>query len=622
MDLVPLHPWMIIFVLRTNASHKTARAPASYSMTTIPIPTKSPIEDPVLDGTNATHVLSDASAGVHDRFDLADAISSIMYKMDEEVDDEAQKSSVLYSPQQLAEWDFYSKSKKKLTTPAGQEQRFIQVPKKNKFVLHLNEKYDIEHKGWFYYLSWWVLVSAPNVTMHAVLSLRANGGGKNLYTLASANLFTCIFSRTVWFKWLVYLPTIISKPMPMSMKMFFNKMVVNNGGVHTCTAAWLCLDWAWIIALSIVRGAGGSPREAAHFFIASVALAILFFIVLFAMPYRDNRVYHDLFEQSHRYGGWLLAGIFTIDVILSLSVGGDDTFALKDPALWFVIGSIFLTAYPWLGILKVYNAPAHIFIPSDWVAIVSWTPKPWFSVPGTAGQLAFESAGTKEYHPFALLNDINGNPRKATMAVAKAGDWTSKLIEDGKKTGKNDNFNDGFDVETAGATTYDDSEPNYKLCLSRVAAPGFMYLVRNYKRVLCIGTGAGIAPIASFLPNPPNDMMILWVGRKFNETYGPLTKLVTSHKHSILIDTKEEPSLTNPYNPGFRASIDNANGTMRITENLMDAERPVLPQLAMAAVELFKADAVFIVSGPTSTFQVCHELWKAGIHAYGATWDS
>ena len=61
---------------------------------------------------------------------------------------------------------------------------------------------------------------------------------------------------------------------------------------------------------------------------------------------------------------------------------------------------------------------------------------------------------------------------------------------------------------------------------------------------------------------------------------------------------------------------------MKRVENLVDAKRPDLPQLAMAAVELFRADAVFIISGPKPTFQVCHELWKAGIHAYGATWDS
>lgn len=38
---------------------------------------------------------------------------------------------------------------------------------------------------------------------------------------------------------------------------------------------------------------------------------------------------------------------------------------------------------------------------------------------------------------------------------------------------------------------------------------------------------------------------------------------------------------------------------MRCVENFVDVKRPDLAQLAMAAVELFKTDTVFTVSGPT-----------------------
>lgn len=520
-----------------------------------------------------------------------------------------------FTAEQLADWDFNKQCNEDSNC---NEQRFIQVPKRNKFLYNLNEKYDIEHRGRLYYYFWHLLVSAANILCCVLLDLRANEG-KQLFTLAAANLFVCIFSRTVWFKWLVYLPTVLTKNLPTGIcKAFINKAVVNHGGVHTCTALWLVLSWSGIIVVGISNGAGGSPRDTAHFFIASITLIILLIVVAFALPYRHHKVYHDIFELTHRFGGWLIAGLFVIDVSLSLSSSGDDMYSLMmDPSLWLVVGSIVLVVYPWLGILKVYNKAVHICIPSDWVAIVSWSPKPWFSVPGTAGQLAFEHHGAREYHHFALLNDINGDPEKATMAVAKAGDWTTMLIDAGKEA---EAAKKCGDVEFGGV--YDNSETNFQLCLGRVAAPGFMYLVRSYKRVVCIGTGAGIAPIASFLPNPPNEMMILWVGRKFKETYGPITDLVTSHEHSILIDTKAPPSDSNPYTPAYRASLKHGEGTMELEENCVDAERPDLPQLALAAVELFRADAVFIVSGPKPTYDVCHQLWKAGIHAYGATWDS
>jgi len=226
----------------------------------------------------------------------------------------------------------------------------------------------------------------------------------------------------------------------MTWKAFINKVVANDDGVHTGTAAWLCLDWAWIICLSIANSAGGSSPTAVHFSIACMAMAVDLTILLFS--------------------------------------GGDDHFALEDTELWLVIASIFLAICPWLGILKVHNAPVHVFTPSDGVAIVSWTPGPWFSAPGTAGQLAFELAEVKEHHSFALFDDFSGDPTKVAMAVAKVGDWTSQLIEKGKEAV----WHEANDAEAG--DTHNNLEPNCKLCRSRVAAPGFMCLIRNCKQVV------------------------------------------------------------------------------------------------------------------------------------------
>jgi len=302
-------------------------------------------------------------------------------------------------------------------------------------------------------------------------------GRKNLCNLADADLFVCAFSRTVWFKWLVHFSTILTKPLPMTWKAFINKVVANDDGAHTGTAAWLCLDWAWIICLSIANSAGGSSPTAVHFSIACMAMAILSFIVLFVMPC-DGEEAHGLFELTHQCRGWLFACLFAVDLTILLFSGGDDHFALEDTELWLVIASIFLAICPWLGILKVHNAPVHVFTPSDGVAIVSWTPGPWFSAPGTAGQLAFELAEVKEHHSFALFDDFSGDPTKVAMAVAKVGDWTSQLIEKGKEAV----WHEANDAEAG--DTHNNLEPNCKLCRSRVAAPGFMCLIRNCKQVV------------------------------------------------------------------------------------------------------------------------------------------
>jgi hypothetical protein len=282
-------------------------------------------------------------------------------------------------------------------------------------------------------------------------------------------------------------------------------------------------------------------------------------------------------------------------------------------AVPFIFAGIFLLVYPWLGLLKAYNENVHIYAPSQHVAIVSM-PKVLFSVGGTAGQIAMDGMGA--YHSFACLGDPAGDEKKTIMGIAKAGDWTKSLIDKAMNAQK-------------GEEMYDNTKPNTQLSINRVAAPGFMWLVRNYKRVVCIGTGAGIAPIASFLPKPPCEMMILWVGRNFEDTYGALYDHVTSYNNVITIDTKQAPSEENPYSPVAVPSPngDDSFGILRSVERRrtsvrLGLERPDLPALAKASVELFNAEAVFIISGPKPTFDVCRELWKVGVHAYGATWDS
>lgn len=497
--------------------------------------------------------------------------------------------------------------------------RRIKPPKRHHMLHKINEDFSLEHKGKLYYIFWCILVTCYQIPLHIVLWMDDDSFHKNKVLMLSINFFITVFARTVWFKWLIYLTTLPTYYMPVStMKMNINKAVVNNGGIHTASAWWLLFDWVYLVGQGIHDGVGGTTRQTFSFFVSSTTLIVLMIIMFFAMPWRDNRTYHEMFEFSHRYGGWFIGGLFLADVLISLCRGGDEVYDVNDTAVYFILAGIFLIVYPWLGILKHYNADTYLFAPSTWVVLAS-LPKIHFAVGGTAGQIAFGNDGVGEYHSFACLGDLNGDPKKTTMGVARAGDWTTKLIEATIAKQKDEDV-------------FDNTTPNSKICLNRVAAPGFMWLVRNYKRVVCIGTGAGIAPIASFLPNPPCEMMILWVGRNFEETYGPLYNFVAGYHNSILIDTKQEPSESNPYAPVSTVEVKRRTSTMvrrmskavtrRHTEVRFGLKRPDLPSLAKAAVELFNADAVFIISGQKPTFEVCHELWKVGVHGYGATWDS
>jgi len=507
------------------------------------------------------------------------------------------------------------------SSKGSESHRKIVPPKRNSFFSKINAKFGLEHKGKIYYIFWSIFVSLIEIPLHIWIWRQQDD--KHKLTMLAANFFVTVFSRTVWFKWLIYLTTLPTYYMPLcTLKMNINKAVVNNGGIHTTVAWWLLFDWMFIVAEGINDGAGGTPRETYHFFAASTTLVVLMLIMFFAMPWRHGRIYHELFELTHRYGGWSIAFIFLIDILVSLIRGGDAVYQVEDVAVYFILASIFLVMYPWLGILKAYGIDCYLYAPSSSVVLAS-LPKIWFGVGGTAGQLAIGWDGTGEYHSFAVLGDLGGDKTKSTMGIARAGDWTTKLIENTMK-------------DQADGEEFDNSKNNKQICMNRVAAPGFMWLVRNYKRVVCIGTGAGIAPIASFLPKPPCEMMILWVGRNFEETYGPLYNFVAGYHNVVMVDTKKEHSEDNPYAP--EATVhgnmeerrmssffkNNISGRMVKRRNSVrfGMKRPDIPALAKAAVEMFNADAVFIISGPKPTYEVCHECWKVGVHAYGATWDS
>lgn len=489
--------------------------------------------------------------------------------------------------------------------------KVISPPNRQSFVDRANESFGVEHKGLLYYCFWWILVSCYEIPLHVIIWLdnHSTKGNHNQILMLAVNFYVTVFSRTVWFKWLIYYTTRLTAGMaPTTFKLNINKAVVNNGGIHSAHAWWLLLDWISLVGGNIAPSE--TTRETFNFFALTTSLVVLITVMFFAMPWRDGTVFHEMFEFSHRFGGWFIGGISLINILISVGRGGDEIYKVGETAVWVITFAIFLLVYPWLGILKAYKVDCCLYSPSASIVLVSM-PKIYFAVGGTASQLAINVLG--EYHSFACLSDFQGDPKKTVMIVARAGDWTTRLIDTTIQK------QDG-DINQVG----DSSHPIFTLSLNRVAAPGFMWLVRNYKRVICVGTGAGIAPIASYLPRPPTEMMILWVGRDFAHTFGPLYEFVVAGEHNnvICIDTHEGPSPSNPYAPASTVEPVGCSTLRRSTTYGSDLTRPDIPALTKAAVELFQAEAVFIVSNKATTFDVCYKLWKVGVHAYGATWDS
>eukprot|EP00122_Pirum_gemmata_P010154 Pgem_evm2s9386 len=429
----------------------------------------------------------------------------------------------------------------------------------------------------------------------------------------------------------------------------------------------------------------------------SVVLIGIIVISIFALPsrHKTKSYNHDRFEFSHRFIGWFLTLIIVGQIIYE-AVINEKKDCLYIATATLLGMSCVLIIYPWMILIKAKVVLTPV---SKLVTVISIPEKskPIWAKPGTAGKVSLSYAG--QCHPFALLGDLSGG-KGATMAVSSVGDWTkglNKMSEVNKvqhtsnslETSDHSNLDQKAAVlqckEKANTAAVDSEKMRNviqnlteqqqqhltTLYIRRFGMPGFMYLIRTYKRVLCVGTGAGIAPIAAYLPCDADRMALLWVGRQFESTYGDLYKHVSKHENLVKIDSTLPNSDTNPYMLGEKTSKPKRKLSKKISEGLSDRfssfrsqkrrnsqqnqesqrngieiennvvdidleaqkipgesaaaavtkVRPNLNNLTLACAKLFDVDAIFVVSGSKPTYELCHHMWKHGYVVYGATFD-
>eukprot|EP00122_Pirum_gemmata_P018436 Pgem_evm1s17265 len=540
--------------------------------------------------------------------------------------------------------------------------------KHNHFRRYLEHKSKMERQKLWYYFLWWLCPLAWNVVMYVNMiykSVNSNGQvdndnfdyNQNLTLLfIGINFFVTCFSRNEFFVWTIYkinvffVRTFLMKTgFP---RQFLNNLTYNIGGLHTGSVFFLLVTYFTHVVL-IIRFytyiiINDDPDDAKSI---DIVVAVLTFIVFFgllivsvvALPiWRHKQLVHDYFEFSHRYIGWFLSAIILTQILYeAFTKSFGNPFAIA--STYLLLASIGLIFWPWIVMMK---CKVKLYAVSKLVTIISMD-KPFFAAAGTAGKTSLSYFG--QYHAFAVLNDLNGDKRKATMAVSSVGNWTKALNQKGqvnnndnnekKQIGKTHLANELIKVgsdnndsivaidDTVVTSKEEDNYVERTMYVRRFALPGFMYLARTYKRVLCIGTGAGIAPIAAYLPTSSNFMSILWVGREFETTYGALYDLVKQHENLVMVDTRKPNSYNNPYFVGDEQKkklkeLDDQEQDQQQQQPVMKKERPDVGKLALALVKLLDIDAVFTISGPALTYQVGYEMWQHGIPAYGATWDS
>jgi hypothetical protein len=347
---------------------------------------------------------------------------------------------------------------------------------------------------------------------------------------------------------------------PLSIRWLLGK-VYHFGGLHVGGAV-VGTIWFAVFVAALTRGLanGQSGVSLATVIVTYTILAILLLMVGFAMPTVRAR-FHDHFELTHRFGGWLALLLFWTQMILFTNdQRGDLTFGtalITSPGIWLLLLVTVSIALPWLRLKKV---PVQIERPSSHVALAKFD---YGVTPFAGSSTTLSRSPLKEWHAFANVP----TPRKEgyRLTISRAGDWTGEFIDDA---------------------------PSH-VWVKGIPTAGVGNIDRLFKRVVWVATGSGIGPCLPHLLSQEVPAKLVWSTRTPAQTYGDdlVNEILSAQPEAVIWDTNE-------------------NG------------RPNLVQLAYEAYKDFDAEAVIVISNKKLTWQIVYGMESRGIPAYGAIWDS
>ncbi len=335
------------------------------------------------------------------------------------------------------------------------------------------------------------------------------------------------------------------------------------GAVHV-GGAIAATSWFAVYTVMVVVRPPTTAGTAQYVALLAVVVVILVDLLVMAVCARPamREARHDLFELTHRYGGWLalvLFGALTV-VNAAASPGPAWPTILGSANTWILVGLVIIAALPWLQLRRL---PVSIDTPSNHVALI--TAPTARAMSGSATRIARRPWG--QWHSFATMNLPGGagGGVGARFAVSRAGGWTGQLI---------------------------DERPTSLWTKGRPTA-GMVSVSRVFDRVVWLATGSGIAPCLPQLLEARTPARLVWVTRTPARTYGqPLVDEITAA------------------NPDAVVWNSDVNGKADLVE------------LAEAQYRETGAEAVMVVSNKTTTLRVVAELRRRGVPAFGPIWDS
>lgn len=419
----------------------------------------------------------------------------------------------------------------------------------------------------------YALVIIANLTLMCIMAARAYRNHESFayadaITAVAANIFSAVLVRNERFMngmWRLCIA--LTKRCPLCIRRHTAK-VYSYGGLHSSCAV-SALAWYIFFAILVLQNSVLGSGKIFQGVAITTALMLLLFIVLIGMSIPPvRRVFHNQWEVTHRFAGWIsVATIWAQTILVACSAAEDSDknigiILATTPAFWFLIAITALVIYPWLSLRKMKFTAERLSTHATRLHF-----EPTKKLPSCVG-LKLSDNPLIENHAFAAIPEPDGRGGWSII-IANNGDWTKKLI----------------------------AEPPAWLWTRARPAIGVIRLAMLFPRIVIVATGSGIGPCLSFLNvHPERDLRIIWSARSpcTNWGTGVLESVLKADPNAIVIDTLQM-------------------GKNRGSD---------LTALTYALYNQSGAEAVVIISNPRTTKEVVYSLEQRRIPAYGAIWDS
>ncbi|KAK0456186.1 hypothetical protein EV421DRAFT_1886661 [Armillaria borealis] len=286
-----------------------------------------------------------------------------------------------------------------------------------------------------------------------------------------------------------------------------------------------------------------------------VILTLLLAVVTFAYP-SFRIVHHDVFERVHRFAGWTataLVVLLTNDFKGGRSLG---VAVIHTPAFWLMIILSVSLILPWIRLRRVdvrsvvlSNHAVRMYFEYD-------TP-----IPGSFVRISNNTLF--EWHGFATIPEPN--MKGFSLPVSKAGDWTTEMI----------------------------ASPPTKLWVRGIPTTGVLTVAPLFRRILFVGTGSGIGPIASHIFAGKANHRLIWMAPNTRATFGDhlVDQIISKSPDALLYDTRKYG-------------------------------KPNMVKLIHHVVDEYQPEVVCVISNNSFTQKIVYGLRSRGILTLGAIFDS